>query len=221
MYRFANNNHYLTATEPHPVDCWHIIHLPLIAAHFYFKTQNQPHMKHVLLVAGIIGLILACNNEKEKTTDAATAPAATTTPTDLPYKASYSSSWDRNVSDDDLKLVLLSYKHWADGNMDALMNTMGDTAWVDHSDGVSKNYSNAELRSFWSKSRDSLRSVTIDMQAWERMRSTDKNDSFVVTWYKQVDVYKDGRVDSAQYHDINQVKGGKIVWYSQYRRALK
>lgn len=178
-------------------------------------------MKHVLLVAGIIGLILACNNEKEKTTDAATAPAATTTPTDLPYKASYSSSWDRNVTDDDLKLVLLSYKHWADGNMDALMNTMGDTAWVDHSDGVSKNYSNAELRSFWSKSRDSLRSVTIDMQAWERMRSTDKNDSFVVTWYKQVDVYKDGRVDSAQYHDINQVKGGKIVWYSQYRRALK
>lgn len=177
-------------------------------------------MKHVFLAAGIIGLILACNNQTEKTTDAASTPAAST-PTDLPYKASYSSSWDRNVTDDDLKLVLLSYKHWADGNMDALMNTMGDTAWVDHSDGVSKNYSNAELRSFWSKSRDSLSSVTIDMQAWERMRSTDKNDSFVVTWYKQVDVYKDGRVDSAQYHDINQVKGGKIVWYSQYRRALK
>ena len=134
-------------------------------------------MKHVFLVASIIGLMLACNNETETPTDAATAPAATTTPTDLPYTATYSSSWDTNVSDADLKTVLMSYKHWADGNIDALMNTMGDSTWVDMSDGVSANYSNADLRKRWASSRDSLSSVEIQMDAWHKMRSEKQKDS--------------------------------------------
>ena len=177
-------------------------------------------MKHVFLVASIIGLMLACNNETDTPTDAATAPAATSTPTDLPYTATYSSSWDNNVSDADLKTVLMSYKHWADGNIDALMNTMGDSTWVDMSDGVSANYSNADLRKRWASSRDSLSSVEIQMDAWHKMRSEKQNDSIIVVWYKQIDTYKSGRVDSAHYHDINMVKGGKIVWYSQYKRPL-
>ena len=177
-------------------------------------------MRHVLLVASIIGLMLACNNETDTPTDAATAPAATSTPTDLPYTATYSSSWDNNVSDADLKTVLMSYKHWADGNIDALMNTMGDSTWVDMSDGVSANYSNADLRKRWASSRDSLSSVEIRMDAWDKMRSEKQKDSIIVVWYKQIDTYKSGRVDSALYHDINMVKGGKIVWYSQYKRPL-
>ena len=52
------------------------------------------------------------------------------------------------------------------------------------------------------------------------MRSEKQKDSIVVVWYKQIDTYKSGRVDSAHYHDINMVKGGKIVWYSQYKRPL-
>lgn len=177
-------------------------------------------MKHVLLVASIIGLMLACNNETETPTDAATEPAATTSPTDLPYTATYSSSWDTNVSDADLKTVLQSYKDWADGNLDGVMSAMGDSVWVDASDGVSANYSNADLRKRWAPSRDSLSSVIIEMGAWHKMRSEKQKDSIVVVWYKQIDTHKSGRVDSAQYHDINMVKGGKIVWYSQYKRPL-
>jgi len=34
------------------------------------------------------------------------------------------------------------------------------------------------------------------------------------------ETYKDGRVDSAYWHDVNMVKNGKIVWYSQYKRPI-
>ena len=69
--------------------------------------------------------------------------------------------------------------------------------------------------------RDSLSSVTIDMQGWQKMYATDKKDGYIVTWYDETDTYKTGKVDSASYHDINQVKDGKIVWYSQYKRPKK
>lgn len=177
-------------------------------------------MKKLFYMPCIFVLLFACNNEAGKTAD--TTPAATETKTvDLPYKASYTSSWDNNVSDADLKMVLTSYKDWVDGNIDGLMNAIGDSIWIDAYSGTSANYAKADVRKMWSTSRDSLASVVIDMQAWEKMHSTDKNDSFVVVWYKQIDTYKTGRIDSAQWHDINQVKGGKIVWYSQYKRPLK
>ena len=69
--------------------------------------------------------------------------------------------------------------------------------------------------------RDSLSSVTIDMQDWQKMYATDKKNGYIVTWYDETDTYKTGKVDSASYHDINQVKDGKIVWYAQYRRPKK
>lgn len=168
-------------------------------------------MKHVFLVVTIIGLMLACNDEAT-TTDASA--------TDLPYTAVYSGSWDANVSDADLKTVLQTYKDWAGGNLDGVMSAMGDSVSVDEAGGVSATYSNADLRKRWASSLDSLSSVEIQMDAWHKMRSEKQKDSIVVVWYKQIETYKNGRVDSALYHDINMLKGGKIVWYSQYKRPL-
>ena len=43
---------------------------------------------------------------------------------------------------------------------------------------------------------------------------------YINTWYKEIDTYKTGRIDSANYSDINQVKNGKITWYSSYKQKL-
>ncbi len=67
----------------------------------------------------------------------------------------------------------------------------------------------------------SLSSIALDMQAWQKMYSTDKKDGIVVTWYKETDTYKNGKVDSGYYHDINVVKNGKIDYLGQYKRAPK
>jgi hypothetical protein len=178
-------------------------------------------MNKIILSISLV-VFLSCNNDKKKETTTTTTTTTTSAePTDLPYKASYSSSWSTNVSDDDLKTVLLTYKYWADNNMKDLGATLGDSVYVDFSSGDIFNGTRAELMKRWTTFRDSLSSVTIDMAGWNKMYATDKKDSFIVTWYKEIDTYKSGKADSAYYHDINQLKKGKIVWYSQYKRPAK
>jgi ketosteroid isomerase-like protein len=159
----------------------------------------------------------AKNTENKDTTAVATSdkPAM-----DLPYKASYSANWTTGVTDEDLKLVLMSYKDWADGNIPALQKALSDTVEVDMSNGDHVK-SAANIIKRWSTYRDSLSSVDIDMESWQKLYEPDKKDGYIVTWYKETDTYKNGKVVSGYYHDINQVKDGKIVWYSQYKRPAK
>jgi hypothetical protein len=73
----------------------------------------------------------------------------------------------------------------------------------------------------WTTYRDSLSSITIDMQAWKKMYAPGRKQAFVVTWYKETDIYKSGKADSAYYHDINGLKDGKIIAPGQYKRPAK
>jgi hypothetical protein len=179
-------------------------------------------MKKMLLCICFATFLLSCNSNKEKT-DAATSTADSTTKStvDLPYKASYSSSWSTDVSDADLKMVLMTYKDWEDNNMSRLESAMADTVTWDMSSGDRKKLSNADLMKMFTTYRDSLSSVKIDMAGWQKMYATDKKEGYIVTWYDETVTYKNGKVDSASYHDINQVKDGKIVWYIQYKRPKK
>jgi len=71
------------------------------------------------------------------------------------------------------------------------------------------------------KYRDSLASVKIDMEVWVPVHSDDKNEDAVLAWYKETDTYKNGKVDSMYYHDINGVKDGKITFISTLGRKYK
>jgi ketosteroid isomerase-like protein len=176
-------------------------------------------MRKIFLCFCLSGVLLSCTDDKKETPAAKEDDGGISVA--LPYTASYSSSWSTAVSDADLKSVLMTYKDWADGNMTGLSDGMADSVEVDMSSGYHFKKSNADLMKMWSTYRDSLSSVYIDMEAWQKMYSTDKNEGHVVTWYKEIDTYKDGRVDSAYYHDINRVKDGKITWYAQYKRPAK
>ena len=178
-------------------------------------------MKKTLLCVGIVTFLLSCNNDKDKAATTGTMDSTAKTMTDLPYKASYSSSWSQDVSDADLKTVLMTYKDWSDGNISGLTSRMADSIAVDMYTGDHMWSSRADLAKFWTNFRDSLSSVKIDMQSWQKMYSTDKKESYILTWYDETDTYKTGKVDSATYHDINQVKDGKITWYSTYKRPKK
>ena len=165
--------------------------------------------------------LLSCNNDKVESTTSSSADSTAKSSVDLPYKASYTSNFTTDVSDADLKMVLMTYKDWENGNITGLGSAMGDTVTVDMSSGDHLKKTNADLMKMWSTYRDSLSSVKIDMQAWQKMYAPDKKDGYVVTWYDETDTYKNGKVDSASYHDINQVKDGKIIWYAQYKRPKK
>ncbi|MGZ5221351.1 MAG: hypothetical protein ACXWC7_14780 [Chitinophagaceae bacterium] len=181
-------------------------------------------MRKIFLCFGSAIFLLSCNADKDKTastTETKTGSVAEKSTMEMPYKASYSSNFTNDVSDEDLKMVLNSYKEWSAGNIDALISMVGDSVYYDASDGSSHHLAKDGLRKLWTGFRDSLSSVTIDMYAWQKMYAPDKKEGHVVTWYKEIDTYKDGRVDSATYHDINGLKDGKIIWYSSMKRGFK
>lgn len=184
-------------------------------------------MKKFFLCLSATAFLLSCNNDKDKTADTTVTKDSTmattseTTPADLPYKASFSSSFTTDVTDADLKTVLMSYKDWADGNMSNVAKEYGDTLTWDRPNGDHFNLPNAGIMKMWTTYRDSLSSVSIDMQAWQKMYATDQKNAFVVAWYKEIDTYKNGKADSGYYHDINLIKDGKITALEQYRRAAK
>jgi len=182
-------------------------------------------MKTTLLCFCLGTFLCSCTGNENKTAaaneDNSTAADATKPAMDLPYTASYSSKWTTDVSDADLKMVLMTYKDWGDGNIASIEKVMGDTVTVDMSSGYHIMKPKADIVKMWGTYRDSLSSANIDMQGWQKMYEPDKKEGYVVTWYKETDTYKNGKVDSAYYHDINQVKDGKIVWFAQYKRPAK
>jgi len=181
-------------------------------------------MKTFLFCFAIGASLVSCNSKVESASaskDSSVVADTNNTPADLPYTASYSSNWTQDVSDADLKTVLLSYKNWEDGNINELAKQMGDTVTVDMSNGNHFVKSNADLMKFWGNAHDSMSSVKIDMVAWNKMYSADKKQTFIVTWYDETDTYKNGKADSASYQDINMMKDGKIVYHAQYKRPKK
>ena len=179
-------------------------------------------MKRTLFCFSVASILLSCSNDtKVKSAESDGAAITAKGPVDLPYTASYTSNFTTDVSDADLKMVLMSYKDWSDSNLTGLANSLADTVTVDFSSGDHLVKPKADILKMWSTYRDSLSSIKIDMTAWQKMYATDKKDAYIVTWYDETDTYKNGKVDSASYHDINRVNNGKIVWYAQYKRPKK
>ncbi|MBL7844429.1 MAG: hypothetical protein KF846_13335 [Cyclobacteriaceae bacterium] len=175
-------------------------------------------MKIILSIL-VVGCAMVACTPSEKSADPATSEPASAV--QLPFTASYSSQFTQDVSDQDLLTVLNSYKHWETGNMTALRSTLADSISFESWDGFIHNGTADELIKRWSSSRDSLSSVKITMVAWIKAHSTDKNADFITVWYTEIDTYKDGKIDSARWSDVNMVANGKIAYYSQYKQEAK
>lgn len=163
--------------------------------------------------------IVACNPKNETKETAAAATTASSVA--LPYTAGYSTDFNNNVSDSDLLTVLNSYKYWEEGDMKALRTTMGDSMSVNMSDGYNFSGLTDSVMGVWSKYRDSLSSVKITMDVWLKNHSLKDSSNFINVWYKEIDTFKSGKVDSANYEDDNLIKNGKIIWLSSHKQKLK
>jgi ketosteroid isomerase-like protein len=172
-------------------------------------------MKNIIFLLAINVLVLACNPPaKEETPEAAASPVV------MPYTATYSSQFNNDASDQDVLLVLNSYKAWENADMPALRSTFGDSLSFNRWDGTVYSGLTEGVTDNWAVFRDSLSSVKIKIGAWSKNHSIDKNENFILVWYREIDTYKSGKIDSAEWHDINQVKDGKITWYAQYKRPF-
>src|SRR3982750_2400198 len=99
-------------------------------------------MKKILLLMSFTPFLWSCNTNKDKLAITGTTDNGTK---DLPYKASYSSNFSTDVSDADLKTVLISYKDWADGNMSNVAREYGDSLEWDRPNGEHYKLPNADI----------------------------------------------------------------------------
>ncbi|HEU5366108.1 MAG TPA: hypothetical protein VFU62_11275 [Hanamia sp.] len=139
----------------------------------------------------------------------------------LPYTAAYTTDFNNNVSDSDLLMVLNSYKYWETGDLKGLRSTMGDSMYVNAADGFKFAGLTDSLMKNWQIMRDSLSSVKITMDVWLKNHAIKDSSNYINVWYKEIDTYKDGKVDSANYEDDNGLKNGKIIMFSSHRQVLK
>jgi hypothetical protein len=183
-------------------------------------------MKRIIFFLSAALLFIACNSAtspaEEPGTDTSNVAETSAVPAvTLPYTPVFETAWTDDVSDNDLLTVLNSYKHWETGDLTALKSTLADSVQFFSWSGMEYKGANDGLMKIWTVSRDSLSSVKIIFDAWRKMHAVNKNEDWVSTWYTEVDTYKTGKVDSSYYQDNNQVKNGKIVYYSQHKQVLK
>jgi hypothetical protein len=172
-------------------------------------------MKKYIFICILFAVAIAACKSKDET------KAAESSNIQLPYTASYTTDFNNHVSDSDLLVVLDSYKYWETGDLKGLRSTMGDSMYVDASDGFKFAGLTDSLMKTWQTMRDSLSSVKITMDVWLKNHSTKDNSNYVNVWYKEIDTYKSGKVDSANYEDDNAVQNGKIIWFSSHKQKLK
>ncbi len=175
--------------------------------------------KNVILLLSLSLAILSCDSKDDAKTDAVDSGSQSSV--QLPYEASYATDFTRDVPDSELLVVLNSYKAWEDGDMDALRATMGDSMYVRGASGYRFAGLTDSLMKEWKLSRDSLSSVKITMNVWTKNHSVKDSANYVNVWYKEIDTYKTGRVDSANYEDDNGLKDGKVIWFSSHKQVLK
>jgi len=169
-------------------------------------------MKQILFTLIISMLYVACSSNpssEAKTGDSTSTSKASEPASTMPYKASYSSDISVGKQADALT-VLNSYKAWETGDMAAFANTLSDSVNFNFSDGSKFAGTKDSMMKMASKYRDSISSIKIDIDVWLPVHSNDKNEDAVLVWYKEIDTYKSGKVDSAYYNDINGIKDGKI-----------
>jgi len=179
-------------------------------------------MRNLIFIIVVSSVYAACTGtttaSKENSDSTSTTPAASAI--SYPYTADYTSKISRG-SDSNALLVLNSYKAWETGDMTALSNTLADSVEMMFSSGYEVSSTRDSIMNMAKKFRDSLSSVKIDMGVWEPVHADDKNQDAVLVWYKEIDTYKNGKIDSGNYHEINGVKDGKITFVQSYSRKNK
>ena len=174
-------------------------------------------MKKLSVIFLIPIFLIACTSSSSDTTASAAKDSVTATTVPLPYTAVYSSSFVAGKPAD-VATVLNNYKAWQDNDMAGLRATIGDSLFMMFSSGMTLNTTGDSAIKMAKKYRDSLSKVDLTFYAWTSNHSVDKNEEWVNVWYKEVDTYKSGKVDSAAYEDDNRLKDGKIVWSSSHEQ---
>ena len=176
-------------------------------------------MRRLLAVAASAVLFISCNQNpaSEKKTD---TMAAKTDSIMYPYKANYSAAFMMGEPAN-AKTVLDIWKAWEENRLPDTKALWGDTVTMEFASGFKLHAGRDSLINGGVAERAKFTSVIDSVHAWMPLHSTDRNEDWVAIWGTEYTVDKKGKKDTADLHEVWQLKNGKVAWVLQYSAKRK
>ena len=155
-------------------------------------------MKQIVLFIAIVAMLSSCQDASNPKIAGDTADSTTVKPAvELPYKMSYSSSFEMGNMEYAKSVVQGSWKDWETNNLDNMRNWVADTVVAFQSDG-SEIHGIDSLMAAWKRVRSRYTSVIDTVHAVTALRSTDQNENWVLVWAKDIGTRTDGKKDTVE-----------------------
>jgi len=179
-------------------------------------------MKKTILAFLVTIIVISCNQSTppaEQKSDSTASESKKADDVKYAYKATYSSDFEIGKAEN-AKVILDIWKAFED-------NKLGDTKslWADSVTMQFENYT------FHGKADSAIKegkaerarytSVVDSVDAVVSLHSKDRNEDWVSVWAREYTVNTKGKKDTADIHEIWQLKNGKASYMSQYRAHRK
>jgi len=174
-------------------------------------------MKQKLLLLLAIGALAACNSTDK--TEAQVKSATTEEPKmDYAYTIDHPDQWERG-SRENTKMVLQALKDYENGNVEASLAAFADSVELRFDEMMGK-FSKDSVRAMFTQNRNSLKSMKVDMDDFESVKSKDGKEQWVSLWYKEKWEDQKGNWDSAVIMNDMKIVNGKIAVLDEKTRRF-
>lgn len=163
----------------------------------------------------------SCNSGTDKKMESMSSKDSAASGSDnitLPYTADYSSKFEMGDAKN-IKTILDLYKDWDNNNLDNSKDKFADTVTLVFSNGTMMHASRDSVIAQTKPYRNSLGTVTSGVHAVTALKSTDKNENWVVAWFKEYRTDAKGKKDSTELQETWRLnKDGKADLLYQYEQ---
>lgn len=171
-------------------------------------------MKKLLFIATLSVLLFSCKEKKED-------KPATTTQVTMALPISYSSSFEMGDPAYAAMIVKGSWKDWVANDMDNMKSWVADTCVAFQANNMMTKGVDSLLAA-WKKGRAAYSSCRDSIDAVMSVRSTDKNENWVLVWATAYDTKLDGSIDTSAVQETWRInKDGKADLLYQFDRAKR
>lgn len=172
--------------------------------------------KFILLIALVV--FASCNNQAATNPADSTAAAKSDTgkkEVNYPYEIHYSSKFEF-ADPEKSKMILELWKAFDNNNFDNVKDRFADTVMMKFPDMV-MHASRDSIINATKAYRSTLLSVTSKVDVVMSVKSTDKNEDWVLVWGDEIHTDKKNKTDTVALHEVWALdKNGKVSFMQQY-----
>jgi hypothetical protein len=175
-------------------------------------------MRKMLCVLSI-AVFASCNSGTDSKVESMSSKDSAASANDniiLPYATDYSSKFEMGDAKN-AKTILDLYKDWDNNNLDNSKDKFADSVTMYFSGGDMMHGSRDTILAQTKPFRNSLGTVTTAVHSVVSLRSTDKNEDWVLAWFKEYRTDAKGKKDSTEFQETWRLnKDGKADLLYQY-----